>query len=141
MLVEHRSQQAVNAGNSPVQVLPPWPLDGFLARHGMLLARDDDRRHFARLYYRRPACFELTTTLPAFVRRCESINTYSCDISREGIAFLSPYELYPREVIALKIDGLSWKQLVVVRCRRLAKCCFEIGAKGNSADNELPTGL
>lgn len=113
----------------PIQVLPPWPLDEFLSKQGVVLSRNDDRRRYARLYYRKPASLALTTSLPAFVRPDQEVSTYSCDLSRSGIAFLSACELYPREIVMLQVTELGWRQLRVVRCRRLASRCFEIGAE------------
>ena len=127
MLVEHGLPK-LNDLATPTRVLPPWPLDEFLSRKGLVLAHCDDRRRYARLYYRQPAILHLRTSLPAFVRPCEQIMTFSCDLSRGGAAFLSSCELYPHERVGLQIAELGGRQLRVVRCRRLAVGCYEIGA-------------
>jgi len=129
MLVEHDlSQYDVNGLAARSRVLPPWPLDEFLSKKGLVLSQCDDRRRYARLYYRQHATLLLETSLPAFVRPSERIHTFSCDLSRGGVAFLSRCELFPKERVTLRIAEIGNRQLQVVRCRRLATACYEIGA-------------
>jgi len=109
----------------------PWPLDRFLAKQGHPVPCKDDRRRFARLYYRRPLVLELDTSLQAFIRPHERIDTYSCDLSRDGMAFLSPCELYPRETVTLAFSASDRATWMVVRCRRLGPECFEVGARAS----------
>ncbi|MDX1962884.1 MAG: PilZ domain-containing protein [Pirellulales bacterium] len=109
------------------RVLPPWPLDEFLSKQGITVSKYDDRRQYARLYFRQPVTLEVTGGLPSIPRENDSIPTYCCDISRGGIAFLSPIELYPRETAILWLGNLGKKNVRIARCRRLAANCYEVG--------------
>jgi hypothetical protein len=110
-------------------VVMPWPLDDFLSKQGIVQARDADRRRFARLYYRTPVKLHISQSLPAIKRKSKLVNTYSCDISREGVGFLCDRELYPKELIQITLNKVGDRQVQVMRCRKLSKYCFEIGGK------------
>lgn len=112
-----------------IQVIPPWPLEEFLSKQGATPKDFNDRRQYARRHYRHTAVLHLQTTLPSFEREAQKVQTYTSDFSRTGAAFLSACELYPREVVDLEISGIGMKRFCVVRCRRLANACFEIGAR------------
>jgi hypothetical protein len=112
-----------------VDVVVPWPLDEFLSKKGLVATRDTDRRRFARLYYRMPISLCISQSLPAFPRKNKLMNTYSCDISRTGIGFLCDRELFPRETIYVKLPKVGKRKVRVMRCRRVCKNCFEIGAQ------------
>jgi len=52
---------------------------------------------------------------------------YVKDLSRQGIGFLAPLQLFPREEVELLIPGKPRLQLSVTRCRRLGAECYECG--------------
>ena len=56
------------------------------------------------------------------------IGTYTKDLSRQGVAFLSPVPLLPKERVKLRVPAAELS-LEVTRCRRLERNCFECGAK------------
>lgn len=53
---------------------------------------------------------------------------FTKDISRMGVGFYSPVNLFPRTLVELRLSGGRRLRLSVVRCRRLAQKCYEIGA-------------
>ena len=129
MLVERSSADGELDDDAGALVSLLWPLDEFMAKQGLVPAHINDRRHFARMYYRRASRLKFDGNLPAFPRDGQSVKTYSCDISRGGVAFLSDRELYPQENVRLDVEPLGEKKLCVVRCRRLGPQCFEIGGQ------------
>ena len=65
----------------------------------------------------------------AVLKRGESmLGTYTKDVSRQGIAFLSPVPLLPKEHVKLQVPKAELS-LEVTRCRRIEPACFECGAK------------
>jgi hypothetical protein len=56
------------------------------------------------------------------------LGTYTKDVSRQGIAFLSPVPLLPKEHVKLRMPNTELG-LEVTRCRRIEPDCFECGAK------------
>ena len=79
----------------------------------------DNRRTFHRYYMRGKAVLK---------RRTSIIGTYTKDVSRQGVAFLSPVPLLPKERVKLRVP-MAELSLEVSRCRRLNPNCFECGAK------------
>ena len=79
----------------------------------------DNRRSFHRYYMRGKAVLKRGTTM---------IGTYTKDVSRQGVAFLSPVPLLPKERVKLHVPTAELL-LEVTRCRRLDPKCFECGAK------------
>jgi hypothetical protein len=72
----------------------------------------------------------------AVLKRGESmLGTYTKDVSRQGIAFLSPVPLLPKEQIKLRVHKAEL-DLEVTRCKRLESACFECGAKFSLKDSE-----
>jgi hypothetical protein len=79
----------------------------------------DNRRTFHRYYMRGKAVLK---------RGSSMIGTYTKDVSRQGVAFLSPVPLLPKERVKLRV-ATAELLLEVTRCRRLEPKCFECGAK------------
>jgi hypothetical protein len=79
----------------------------------------DNRRSFHRYYMRGKAVLK---------RRTSIIGTYTKDVSRQGVAFLSPVPLLPKERVKICIPTAELN-LEVTRCRRLNPHCFECGAR------------
>jgi hypothetical protein len=79
----------------------------------------DNRRTFHRYYMRGKAVLKRGTSM---------IGTYTKDVSRQGVAFLSPVPLLPKERVKLRVPAAELL-LEVTRCRRLDPKCFECGAK------------
>jgi hypothetical protein len=107
----------------------PWPIDEFLAKAGPQPAVIENRRRFARIYYRTTAALLIKTSLPAVPRPKSVISVFVADIARGGIGLLVDRVFYPEERLTLNIPTLGLKQIVVRRCRRLGDRCFELGAE------------
>ena len=62
------------------------------------------------------------------------------DLSRMGIGFYSPVQLFPCDRVELQIPGKILLNLKIVRCLRIRDRCFECGSVfGFSTDNSKPT--
>jgi PilZ domain len=79
----------------------------------------DNRRSYHRFFMRGKAVLK---------RGPSMIGTYTKDVSRQGVAFLSPVPLLPKERVKLRVPATELS-LEVTRCRRLDPKCFECGAK------------
>jgi hypothetical protein len=98
----------------------PYPLsDGFLKSQGPLSSYFDDKRSFQRFFLRGKAVLK---------RRGAVMGAFTKDVSRQGVGFLSPVQLMPREKIQLTLASAELK-LEVSRCRRLDNACFDCGGR------------
>lgn len=115
------------SGSTTAEVTLPVDWSQYFDREGPLPTMEGDERRFARRYFRTRIQIRLVSTLPAFPRDQEPINTLGKDISRTGIALLSGVQLYPGERVELLVKE-NTLLFEVVRCRKVAKACFEVGA-------------
>ncbi len=79
----------------------------------------DNRRVYHRYFMRSRAVLKRGRTM---------LGTLTKDVSRQGVAFLSPVALLPKERIKLRVPAAELT-LEVNRCRRVSQNCFECGAK------------
>jgi hypothetical protein len=79
----------------------------------------DNRRAYHRYYMRGKAVLK---------RGPSMMGTFTKDVSRQGVAFLSPVPLLPKERVKLRVPSAELN-LEVTRCRRIDPKCFECGAK------------
>jgi hypothetical protein len=86
-----------------------------------------DRRRYARVPLQTEAVCEILPTLPAIERPHGLMKVYTKDISRGGVAFLTPLQLYPKERILLWMSN-GKLACEVMRCSKLGEKCYEIGA-------------
>lgn len=91
----------------------------FFAAHGAGPTCYDNKRSYHRYHMRGKAVLKRGTSM---------IGTYTKDVSRKGVAFLSPVPLLPKERVKLRVPAAELS-LEVTRCRRLEPSCFECGAK------------
>ena len=56
------------------------------------------------------------------------LGVYTADASRQGICFLSPVQLLPKERCRIRLPKTKEFQIEIVRCRRVDEACFECGA-------------
>jgi hypothetical protein len=91
----------------------------FFAARGAEPVRHDNQRSYHRYFMRGKAVLKRGQTL---------LGTYTKDVSRQGIAFLSPVALLPKERVKLRMPAAELS-LEVTRCRRIEKACYECGAK------------
>jgi hypothetical protein len=80
----------------------------------------ESKRRFHRFYFRGKAILYRQDTI---------LGVYTQDVSRQGIGFLSPVQLLPKQRVQMRVVGTNRLQLEVSRCRRVGECCFECGAK------------
>ena len=79
----------------------------------------DNRRSYHRYYMRGKAVLK---------RGPAMLGVFTKDLSRQGVAFLSPLALLPKERVTLRVP-VRELSLEVTRCRRLSQNCFECGAR------------
>jgi hypothetical protein len=91
----------------------------YFAVQGPFPVFHDNRRSYHRYYMRGKAVLKRGDSL---------IGTFTKDVSRQGVAFLSPFPLMPKERVKLRVPAAELS-LEVTRCRRLDPACFECGAR------------
>jgi hypothetical protein len=99
--------------------LPDSLKPAFFSASGPVPRFHDNRRTYHRYFMRSKAVLKRGTTM---------IGTFTKDVSRQGVAFLSPVPLMPKERVKLRVPAAELN-LEVTRCRRLEPNCFECGAK------------
>jgi hypothetical protein len=98
--------------------LPEALKQEFFGAHGLESPFHDNRRSYHRHFMRGKAVLKRGTSL---------LGVYTKDVSRQGVAFLSPEALLPKERVKLRMP-VAELSLEVTRCRRVAQNCFECGA-------------
>jgi hypothetical protein len=91
----------------------------FFDAHGAAPIMHDNRRSYHRYHMRGKAILKRGKAL---------LGTYTKDVSRQGVAFLSPVPLLPKERVQLRVPNAELT-LEVTRCRKIEPACFECGAK------------
>jgi hypothetical protein len=91
----------------------------FLSAHGAGPQYYDNRRSYHRYFMRGKAVLKRGDLLHG---------TYTKDVSRQGVGFLSPVPLLPKERVKLRVAATELS-LEVTRCRRVDPGCFECGAR------------
>ncbi len=89
----------------------------------------DDMRHYTRYKYRTRALLSVGASLPAVMRATNQSVVFTKDVSREGIAFYTDSQLFPRERMRIWLPGQTTQTIRVARCRKLHHGCFEVGAR------------
>jgi hypothetical protein len=97
----------------------PEEMSDFFEQHGTLAARPGCRRAYLRFYVRSKAILQ---------RQDVYMGVYTADASRQGLCFLSPVQLLPKERCRIKLPKTKDFQIEIVRCRRIADECYECGA-------------
>src|SRR3990172_8850804 len=90
----------------------------FFEPKGPMRGHFDNRRTYHRFYLRGRAIL---------TRRESTLGIYTKDISRQGICFLSPVQLFPKERVRLQMPNGTSYELEIARCRREEDDCFECG--------------
>jgi hypothetical protein len=99
--------------------LPEELSQDFFARRGTTPGYYENKRNYHRYYMRGKALLKRGETV---------LGSYTKDISRQGVGFLSPVPLMPKERVKLHVPTAELS-LEVARCRRLDQGCFECGAR------------
>ena len=98
----------------------PSEASDFFERHGPVPVHADSRRGYARLYLRQQAVIRLSDGT--------RLAGYTTDVSRKGIGFLSPVQLFPKDRLSIRVANSRDLPIEVVRCRRLESNCYRCGA-------------
>ena len=97
----------------------PDEMKDFYDQHGAVPARSGCRRAYIRFFLRGKAILQ---------RKGEYIGVLTADASRQGLKFLSPVQLYPKERCRIRLPKTKEFQIEIVRCRRIQEGCYECGA-------------
>ena len=99
--------------------LPDSLRPAYFAVQGLFPVFHDNRRSYHRYYMRGKAVLKRDKAM---------VGIFTKDVSRQGVAFLSPVALLPKERVKLRVTAAELS-LEVTRCRRLDPACFECGAR------------
>jgi hypothetical protein len=91
----------------------------FFEQHGAMALFHDNRRAYHRYFMRGKA---------VVLRGDATLAGYTKDVSRQGIGFLSPVQLMPKERVKLRLPTAQLS-LEIARCRRVDQGCFECGGR------------
>jgi hypothetical protein len=97
----------------------PEDLLDFFEHHGAVPSRPDCRRAYHRFYLRGKGILQ---------RQGIYMGVYTADASRQGLRFLSPVQLLPKERCRIRLPKTKEFQIEIVRCRRICDGCYECGA-------------
>lgn len=121
MLDLGNDQSVIDIEWEQVELKPCLPdeMRDFFEQHGTLQARPGCRRAYLRFYVRSKAILH---------RQEASMGVYTADASRQGLCFLSPVQLLPKERCRIRLPKTKEFQIEIVRCRRIGEGCYECGA-------------
>jgi hypothetical protein len=105
--------------SAPTKVRLTDSLRQFMEQHGAMPIYQDNRRAYHRYFMRGKA---------VVLRGDTTLAAYTKDVSRQGIGFLSPVQLLPKERVRLRVPNAQLS-LEIARCRRVDQGCFECGAR------------
>jgi hypothetical protein len=97
----------------------PDDMKNFYDQHGPVPARPGCRRAYTRSFLRGKAILQ---------RNDVYFGVLTADASRQGLKFLSPVQLLPKERCRIRLPKTKEFQIEIVRCRRINEACFECGA-------------
>lgn len=106
----------------------PIEWSDFFDQRGEAPSFADDQRKHRRMIVRTHGMMWFEECLPSLPRELSGTVIYTKDFSRQGAGFLSPFEVYPEEILRLVLPTF-WVRLHVVRCRRITSKCYEVGAE------------
>jgi len=97
----------------------PEDLCDFFDHVGPMPAQHGCRRAYQRFYVRSKAIV---------YHKDACLGVYSVDASRQGLCFLSPIQMFPKERCRIRLPKTKEFQIQIVRCHRVADGCYECGA-------------
>ena len=97
----------------------PEQLCDFFDRAGPMPAQHGCRRAYQRFYIRGKAILHLKETV---------LGVYTVDASRQGLCFMSPVQILPKERCRIRLPKTKEFQIQIVRCRRIDEGCYVCGA-------------
>ena len=97
----------------------PDEMTDFYDQHGAVPARPGCRRAYLRFFLRGKGILQ---------RKDSYLGVLTADASRQGLKFLSPVQLLPKERCRIRLPKTKEFQIEIVRCRRMDEGCYECGA-------------
>ncbi len=97
----------------------PEEMSDFFDQYGAVPARPDCRRAYHRFFLRGKGILQRQNTY---------LGVITADASRQGLRFLSPVQLLPKERCRIRLPKTKEFQIEIVRCRRISDGCYECGA-------------
>ena len=97
----------------------PDEMKDFFDQHGAVPTRPGCRRAYHRFFLRGKGILQ---------RQDGYLGVITADASRQGLRFLSPVQLLPKERCRIRLPRTKEFQIEIVRCRRVAELCYECGA-------------
>jgi hypothetical protein len=97
----------------------PDEMKDFYDQHGPVPARPGCRRAYIRFYLRGKGILQWNNTF---------FGVITADASRQGLRFMSPVQLLPKERCRIRLPKTKEFQIEIVRCRRVGEGCYECGA-------------
>lgn len=107
-----------NSTSANVEI-PDSITSSFFAAQGATPIFHDNGRSYHRYFMRAKA---------VLIREESLFGVYVKDVSRQGIGFLSPVFLLPKQHVKIRLPAAEL-DLAVARCRRINAACYECGAK------------
>lgn len=97
----------------------PEDLHDFFEQLGPTPRRSGCRRAYQRYFVRGKAILR---------RQDTDYGVFSADASRQGVHFLSPVELSPKERASIQLSNTKEFQIEIVRCHCVDELCYDCGA-------------
>jgi hypothetical protein len=97
----------------------PEEMKDFFDQHGAMPVHHGCRRAYHRFYLRGKGILHRQETY---------IGVFTADASRQGLRFISPVQLLPKERCHIRLPNTKNFQIEIVRCCRIADRCYECGA-------------
>ena len=101
------------------KALLPCSREAFFAYTGATPIQERSERRYHRFHLRSRAILYCGGCYHAI---------YTKDLSRMGVGFYSPVQLFPQDPITLWLPQKQPLELHVSRCRRVGKSCYECGS-------------
>ena len=111
---------AQNWDKLPSRPALPGKWSDFLDKKGPLPSMQGCRRRVGRFHFRQKAILE---------RDGKQYAVWTKDVSRNSIIFICGFQLFPRDQVKLLLPDGPYPKLIVARCLRHAKSCYECGSR------------
>lgn len=85
---------------------------------GPMRVQYDSQRRYHRYYLREIGVVQSSG---------QDLAIYTKDVSRIGVGFYAPVQLFPCDRVELQLPGKKPLALEIARCLRIRDCCFECG--------------
>ncbi len=97
----------------------PDEMTDFYDHYGTVPSQQGCRRAYLRFFLRGKGILQWNG---------KQLGVYTADASRQGLKFLSPIQLLPKERCRIRLPKTKEFQIEIVRCRRVEEGCYECGA-------------